>query len=65
MMEPTLESIFEAGATQDANTLTSLKSALDNVGLMASATNRLKRCQEAGLNCRHEDFQSYILNLRF
>lgn len=56
MMEPTLESIFEAGATQDANTLTSLKSALDNVGLMASATNRLKRCQEAGLNCRHEDF---------
>lgn len=39
MAEPTLESIFGTGATQDANTLTIQKSALANVGLTANSTN--------------------------
>jgi hypothetical protein len=39
MAEPTLVQVFGAGATQDATTLTILKSDLASVGLTASASN--------------------------
>ncbi len=40
MAEPTLQQVFGANVTQDANTITISKADLASVGLTASANNR-------------------------
>lgn len=43
MAEPTLQQVFGANATQDANTITISKADLTPVGLTSSATNRAEQ----------------------
>ncbi|MFB2770362.1 hypothetical protein ACE1AT_13885 [Pelatocladus sp. BLCC-F211] len=43
MAEPTLQQVFGANATQDANTITISKADLTSVGLTSSATNRAEQ----------------------